>query len=87
MAKATKKQARDVYGKFFYTLHHLNGGTVDENLVQAKACYESLQIHAKEAAEIVANPNKRLSEDEWLMEALQVNIPFRMEAFRFRYGF
>jgi hypothetical protein len=86
MAKATKKQAREAYDYFFGTLGNLNGGTVEENKRQAPACYEKLKVHANTAAEIVSNPNKRLSEDSWLMESLSVTIPARLESFRVRYG-
>jgi hypothetical protein len=90
MAKATKKQAREAYDYFFGTLGnwYLNGRTVEENKRQAPAlaCYEKLKVHANTAAVIVANPNKRLSEDSWLMESLSVTIPARLESFRIRYG-
>ena len=85
MAKFTKANAKEVCDNYRWTMSYLNGGTSEENERQAPACYESLQVHVKAAAEIVANPNKRLSEDAWLMENLR-ELPERLEKFRVRYG-
>jgi hypothetical protein len=87
MRKATKKQANEVYDRFFGTLRCWNGGTVEENLRQAPYCYEGLQRHAAEAAQLVSNPGILLRNDDHLWECISETIPARLESFRKRYGF
>jgi hypothetical protein len=83
--KSTKSQALACYDAFFGSLRCLNGGTSEENKRQAPACLEALEKHAAEAAAIMANPNKALAGDKWLVENLTVTIPARVESFRARY--
>ena len=86
MAKATKREAREAYDRFFSVKRNLNGGTTEENERQAPFCYERLQQEAAIVARLVANPGKLLRNDVWLWEAVSETIPARLEAFRIRYG-
>lgn len=85
VVKATKAQALACYDSFFGTLRCLNGGTRDENEQNAPRCLALLERDAKLAAELAANPGKRLAADAWLMEALTVTIPGRVASFEAQY--
>lgn len=85
MAKTTKAQARDAYDTFHNTLRHLNGGTTEENERSAPACYASLAAQMVHINTLIANPGKRLLDDDFLWPVLQ-KLPTRAEAFRVRYG-
>ena len=84
--KSTKKQASAIYDSFFNTLRNLNGGTAEENKRMAPRCLERLTEHAAVAAAIAANPNKHLSNDDWLFEAISITIPARVKSFASRYS-
>lgn len=82
--KTTKKKARELYDEFHGVLRCLNGGTVEENNRNAKACLERLIPIAAEAARAIENPSKPLAEDMGWMELLS-GIPARLERFKESY--
>lgn len=85
MTKTTKKQALETYDTFHGVLRCLNGGTKEENERSAAHCYERLKEIADNATELISNPSKHLSNDEWLFSALS-ELPKKAWRFRVRYN-